>query len=59
MEVEGQVLYVYRCPTCGHRGEVHFADDSHDAASHTCASCGGQVSLEWDGGVTFDVVPKS
>ncbi|MBR8186572.1 hypothetical protein C6Q14_27110 [Burkholderia ambifaria] len=51
------VLYVYRCPACGHRGEVHHPDDSHDGAAATCAQCYGPVTLEWDGGVTLAVAP--
>ncbi|WP_175914684.1 helix-turn-helix domain-containing protein [Burkholderia metallica] len=49
------VLYVYRCPACGHRGQVHHPDDSYDGAAATCANCYGPVALEWDGGVTFEV----
>jgi predicted nucleic acid-binding Zn ribbon protein len=48
-----EVLYVYRCITCGHRAEVHFADDSHDGEATVCAACGASVRTEWDGGVTF------
>lgn len=50
-----RVLYVYRCPACRHRGEVRLADDSHDGEAAMCSSCGGPVTLEWDGGVTLDV----
>lgn len=49
------VLYVYRCVTCGHCDQLHFADDSHDGETTTCAACGGPVQIEWDGGVTFEV----
>ncbi|RQR65648.1 zinc ribbon domain-containing protein [Burkholderia sp. Bp9125] len=45
------VLYVYRCPTCGHAGEVHLDDDSHEGEHAHCDSCGAPVALEWDGGV--------
>ncbi|WP_321883848.1 helix-turn-helix domain-containing protein [Burkholderia cepacia] len=55
--VEG-VLYVYRCPACGHRGEVRHADDSYDGAAATCAQCYGPVTLEWDGGVTLEATPS-
>ncbi|WGS47037.1 hypothetical protein LFL97_33420 [Burkholderia sp. JSH-S8] len=51
------VLYVYRCPACGQRGEVHHPDDSYDGAAATCAKCYGPVTLEWDGGVTLEVAP--
>ncbi|MCR4471139.1 helix-turn-helix domain-containing protein [Burkholderia sp. SCN-KJ] len=51
------VLYVYRCPACGKRGEVHHPDDSYDGAAATCEKCYGPVTLEWDGGVTFEVAP--
>jgi len=54
MESDSKVLYFYRCAACGHRGEVRLADDSHDGEPATCASCGGPVTLEWDGGVTFE-----
>ncbi|MCW3609127.1 helix-turn-helix domain-containing protein [Burkholderia cenocepacia] len=53
------VLYVYRCPTCGHRGEVHHPDDSYHGAAASCAACYGPVKLEWDGGVTFEVGMRS
>ncbi|MGF6853944.1 DNA-directed RNA polymerase subunit RPC12/RpoP [Paraburkholderia sp. CI3] len=50
---EGLVLYVYRCAACGYRGQLYFADDSHEGEAVICASCDGAASLEWDGGVTF------
>ncbi|RQV00347.1 helix-turn-helix domain-containing protein [Burkholderia cenocepacia] len=49
------VLYVYRCPECGKRGEVRHPDDSYDGAAATCEKFYGPVTLEWDGGVTFEV----
>lgn len=49
-----QVLYVYRCTACGHRGEAHFDDDSHDGKVAVCTFCDAPGQLEWDGGVTFD-----
>lgn len=52
-----QVLYVYRCTACGHRGEVRHADDAHEDQAAACASCGAEVRLEWDGGVSFEVNP--
>ena len=45
------VLYVYRCTACGHAGEAHLDDDSHDGEQAHCDSCGTPVALEWDGGV--------
>lgn len=51
------VLYVYRCPACGHRGQIHHPDDSYDGAAATCAQCYGPVALEWDGGVTLEAAP--
>jgi hypothetical protein len=45
------VLYVYRCPSCGHRGWLHLDDDSHDGGAHTCDVCKAPAVLEWDGGV--------
>lgn len=54
-----QVLYVYKCGQCNHRGEVHLPGDQHDGAPHECKACGGKVFLEWDGGVTFDVAPPA
>ncbi|MDR2985802.1 MAG: hypothetical protein LBV34_13280 [Nocardiopsaceae bacterium] len=59
MENAGPVLYVYRCPTCGASGEVHLPDDTHDGAAARCASCGGPVVLEWDGGVALHVTPPA
>ncbi|WP_322048003.1 hypothetical protein [Paraburkholderia sp. J67] len=50
----GKVLYVYRCAECGHRGEQRLDGDSHDGETSACSFCGAPVSLEWDGGVTFD-----
>lgn len=50
-----RVLYVYRCQACRHRGEVRLPDDSHDGEAVTCSACGGPVTLEWDGGVTFQL----
>ncbi|RQU83912.1 zinc ribbon domain-containing protein [Burkholderia cenocepacia] len=58
MTDDSGVLYVYRCPECGHRGEQHHADDSHDGAASTCSACGAAVTLEWDGGVDFRVREK-
>lgn len=52
------VLYVYRCSSCGHRGDQRLADDSRDGEASTCATCGVPVTLEWDGGVTL-ATPKS
>jgi predicted RNA-binding Zn-ribbon protein involved in translation (DUF1610 family) len=57
MEPKGNVLYVYRCAECGHRGAQRLADDSHDGEASTCSVCGATVALEWDGGVKFDA-PK-
>lgn len=47
------VRYVYRCG-CGARGTVQREDDSHDGAVSACTTCGAEVVLEWDGGVTFE-----
>jgi predicted RNA-binding Zn-ribbon protein involved in translation (DUF1610 family) len=58
MATKGNILYVYRCANCKQRGEVHHPDDSHDGEASTCSSCGAAVTLEWDGGVTFDT-PKT
>lgn len=54
----GKVLYVYKCAGCGRRGEQRLDDDSHDGESTICSSCGADVTLEWDGGVTFET-PKT
>lgn len=51
------VLYVYRCPGCGHRGETRRPDDTHDGEGMACPQCGAIVALEWDGGVTLDGLP--
>jgi predicted nucleic acid-binding Zn ribbon protein len=51
------VLYTYRCSSCNHRGEVRLNDDSHDGEHATCSACGATVTIEWDGGVTFDINP--
>ncbi|MDR6496282.1 putative RNA-binding Zn-ribbon protein involved in translation (DUF1610 family) [Paraburkholderia terricola] len=53
-----KVLYVYKCPDCGHRGDQHLEGDSHDGEASTCASCGAAVTLEWDGGVVLET-PKT
>lgn len=50
MTTDERVLYVYRCMSCGHAGEVHL-DKSHDGEQAHCDSCGAPVTLEWDGGV--------
>jgi len=55
MKTESQVLYVYRCSACGHRGDVHLPDDTHEGEPASCTACGASVVLEWDGGVTFEV----
>lgn len=52
---QGLVLYVYRCPACGSKGEERLVGDGHDGAKSACARCGEGVTLEWDGGVTFEV----
>ena len=49
------VLYIYKCTECGHAGRVHLPGDEHDSESTNCKVCGSTVSLEWDGGVVFDV----
>ncbi|AZU59759.1 hypothetical protein CFM90_26410 (plasmid) [Ralstonia solanacearum] len=54
MEQTHQVLYVYRCAECGHRGEQRLSGDSHDGEESKCNACGSAVMLEWDGGVTLD-----
>ncbi|GAA0839802.1 DNA-directed RNA polymerase subunit RPC12/RpoP [Cupriavidus metallidurans] len=53
-----QVLYVYRCSACDHRGQVHFDDDTHDGDAGHCSTCHATVTLEWDGGVTLDFEPS-
>lgn len=57
MTGDSKVLYVHRCSECGHRGEQRQADDSHDGEAATCSACGAAVTLEWDGGVTFETGP--
>lgn len=57
MTGDSEVLYVYSCSKCKHRGEQRHADDSHDGEASTCSACGAVVTLEWDGGVTFDAAP--
>jgi|PersoiStandDraft_1058852.scaffolds.fasta_scaffold500960_1 DNA-directed RNA polymerase subunit RPC12/RpoP len=52
------VLYVYKCAECGHDGSVHLAGDTHDGEETKCKFCGTEVSVQWDGGVTFDVAPQ-
>jgi len=51
MTTDERVLYVYRCTACGHAGELHLDDDSHEGEQAHCDSCGAPVTLEWDGGV--------
>jgi len=52
MSAPAEVFYVYCCTSCGHRGEVHFADDSHDGEVMVCASCDCPVRIEWDSDAT-------
>lgn len=59
MNTASQVLYVYHCSACGHRGNVHLPGDTHDGEAAQCKSCGGPVVLEWDGGVTLHFAPPS
>ncbi|NHH78049.1 helix-turn-helix domain-containing protein [Burkholderia gladioli] len=47
------VLYVYKCNTCRHRGEVRLGDDLHDGQAALCGQCGSPVTVEWDGGVVL------
>ncbi|MBN3780488.1 hypothetical protein G3O06_23525 [Burkholderia sp. Ac-20345] len=54
MNPDSNVLYVYCCAACNHRGELHLAGDSHNGEARTCTICGGRVTLEWDGGATFE-----
>jgi predicted RNA-binding Zn-ribbon protein involved in translation (DUF1610 family) len=58
MAATGKVLYSYSCAACGKRGEERLDDDSHDGGASICTSCGAPVTLEWDGGVTFET-PKT
>lgn len=46
------VLYVYKCQECKHVGEARLwlVTVTMKEAS-TCAACGADVTLEWDGGV--------
>lgn len=44
------VLYVYRCASCGHSGEVRLAESSPEITT-ACSVCGTEVLAEWDGGV--------
>ncbi|MGY6251830.1 hypothetical protein ACXIVK_00100 [Paraburkholderia caledonica] len=54
MAQSGEVLYVYKCAACSHRGEQRLDNDLHDGEASTCAICGSAVTLEWDGGVTLE-----
>jgi hypothetical protein len=58
MAATGKVLYSYSSAACGKRGEERLDDDSHDGEASICAFCGARVTLEWDGGVTFET-PKT
>lgn len=51
------VLYVYKCSECGHRGETHLEGDRHDGTGSKCAICTADVTLEWDGGVVLERLP--
>jgi hypothetical protein len=51
---ELQVLYVYKCSECAHRGEAHLAGDGHEGEVAKCSVCGAAVALEWDGGVVLE-----
>ncbi|TCK33564.1 hypothetical protein B0G84_7833 [Paraburkholderia sp. BL8N3] len=53
------VLYSYRCVACGRRGSMHLVGDDHEGETVPGQSCGAPVTLEWDGGVTLDGLPKS
>lgn len=57
MTSDSKGLYAYCCSECGHSGEQRHADDSRDGAAPTCSACGAAVTLEWDGGVTFETGP--
>jgi len=57
MEQNRQVLYVYHCQACGHRGEERLAGDAHDGEESKCHECGSAVSLAWDGGETLEQRP--
>ncbi len=59
MLTQGEVLYVYRCPARGHAGQTKLSGDSHDGEAANCDSCGALVTLEWDGGVTFDTPDRA
>lgn len=48
---EWGALGFLRCPACGHRGEVHHEDDTHEGDAAVYSDCGALVTLEWDGGV--------
>lgn len=52
-----RVSYAYKCAVCGHCGERRCDNDSCDGDTTTCVFCGAPVTLEWDGGVTFET-PK-
>jgi len=52
------VLYVYRCATCGHSGQVRLAESSPEVAT-ACTACGAEVMAEWDGGVELTTTEPS
>lgn len=54
MVMQGEILYVYRCRACAHAGQTKLSSDSHDGEAANYDVCGALVTLEWDGGVTFD-----
>lgn len=56
MTDESLVLYVYKCAECGHKDMVHMSGD-REGVHAPCAVCGADVTLEWDGGTTFEVLP--
>ncbi|WP_081059713.1 hypothetical protein [Burkholderia stagnalis] len=58
-QAQSGVLYVYRCSACQQRGEMRRPDDTHDGERAICPKCGSPVELEWDGGVTLEVAPRS
>lgn len=45
-------LYVYRCTTCGHAGQLHLAETAAELTT-ACTCCGAEVVAEWDGGVVL------
>lgn len=56
-DILNNIFYSYHCGECGHEGGIHLEGDGHEGEHAACSACGAEVTIEWDGGVTFDAAP--